>query len=63
MAKIYFSKVWDAGKWVEDNDVGYFHIVLIPKKWWSIKVWQILFDFRRNFKSGFITKDVKDGAE
>jgi hypothetical protein len=33
------------------------HIVLIPKKWWSVKEWKFVLDFNKHFVSGFITKE------
>lgn len=57
--KIYFSRVGDCDKWITDKDTGILNIYVFPKKWWSIKNWKICIDFQKNFRSGFITKDIK----
>lgn len=57
--KIYFSRIGDMDSWVKNNDTGIFHIVLIPRRWWSIKDWKFAKDFQNNFRSGFITKETK----
>ena len=58
--KVYFSKIGDADKWVEDNDSGAMSIILIPKRWWSIADWRIVIDFKKSFKSGFVTRSESD---
>lgn len=58
MSKIYFSEIPDAGDWIKENDSGIMNIILIPKRWWSIKDWKIALDFRKNFVAGFITKNA-----
>lgn len=55
-SKVYFSRLGDMDTWVEDNDSGVFHIILIPKRWWCLSDWKLVRDFQENFKSGFITE-------
>lgn len=59
--KVYFSKIGDADKWVDDNDTGQFKIFMLPKRWWRIKDWKLCLDFQKNFRSGFITSEANNG--
>ena len=60
-SKVYFSKVGDCDKWIDDNDAGQFKIILFPMRWWNINDWKLCLDFSKNFRSGFITRRFKNG--
>ena len=41
--KIYYSKELD--DWLHE-DLNFAYFFYIPRKWWSIKAWKLMFSFR-----------------
>ncbi len=55
--KVYFSRIGDCDKWIDNNDSGTMKILIFPRRWWSIKDWKFCIKFKKNFRSGFVTKN------
>jgi len=48
--RLYFSNVQDSEQWMTPN---YGFIIIIPRRWWSIKDWGFLNDFIRHHQIYF----------
>ena len=50
MNKVWFSNVEDS--W-DSPESGKLKVIIIPKKWWSLRSWKIAFEFSRDFVCRF----------
>ena len=46
--KLYFSHCFDPEHW-KDDGCGILNVLLIPKRWWSIKEWKFALSLRSRF--------------
>ena len=58
--RVHFSKVPDFLSWSNDDEDSVFQVVLVPKKWWSIKHWRLAISSNKGLKiTGLSAKEAK----
>ena len=50
--RVYFSNKEDPDSW--NCNAGTINVILIPKKWWSLKEWKMARMFQKDFHCSFI---------
>jgi len=56
--KIYYSQLNRPDDWNTD-DIGILTFFWVPKKWWSIKAWKIMFEFRAEIQKKLLGKYIE----